>query len=1033
MSQQDEACSTTTSTLNAHEPFEANHQPNDSENHHHHIDTNDPSSNNHSSKSLSCSLQPLLEEIRKDLIQNSSSCNHVNNMWQYVEKICQVMNNEKEQHEVYAISSLKIGLELIVVWGIVPRLLKGVGISLSKRIESLSQQSKISVNKQSEFSENEKISRNELEKLVKCVKILCDISNWDEFYNQLVLQNYLTDIYSALFQILYLCNNLKKTLEQKQKENCPSSVIAHLSQQFGIDESDRLYCSELLYKLLTQTHESMVVYCLVTLLSQPTLPQWLKNRCTIWLSKTILRPKGVFAIISVMLDNVPESNFRHYEKIVDLIVAVPKDTNAQDYFKIICPQIIKLFRLRGKNSHHLLKTSALLCGKIIEKFPSIAQELILEPILSPLKKFIKFQQMADEEMQLYSTMVNGVSVSTSSSGDSNPNETFQRKTDSSLLSLEDEVHFQKEEILCDENEIGQCVEDIHRLLFGNTPASFMYNSISPIIPALFQLYCFVSKTKLYLKSACEEIMTSYFKISDDALQVTKRLVVFNRKLASNHYVTFCPGDSGGVSIKLVSELNRDYLWEASCLINLFKLLKNHTVAGDLFVHLITQFTVVKQHMESTLNHVEPCVKDEPFLSSSTPLLIFSHPQQQEVPLPENAIILLQVIQLLINEMGASIMKNTSQAISFVKFLLLNHENRFDEESLESVVMALGILSAILCGGISIKTLDEEEKLEDLKPILNRYKIYEHQQISEMASTALLSIDTKQYKEIHGNVEEYTEEEKIKIKFDHILQDLRDPLLPVRAHGVLSLREIVLEKKKNPIIEKQVHNIFDILQSQLKDEDTYVYLGAISGLTALGDVYPDTIIPILVDTFGDKKQTIEQRLKIGESLVDLAERCGQMLPKYAHYFVYCFLKCGKENDKDFELVRASSVSNLATLVQILKFGVHPFVQDIIDCASYVLNFDKSEHVRRAAVLIFDRFAKTFKTELFEVCEAATLDQFKTILNKAAFYDTDEIVRVNAKTVICEMDDLKDEQMTPTTYIPGADKNHYLNNFLKFMNH
>ncbi|KAF0982526.1 hypothetical protein FDP41_011456 [Naegleria fowleri] len=964
MSQQDEACSTTTSTLNAHEPFEANHQPNDSENHHHHIDTNDPSSNNHSSKSLSCSLQPLLEEIRKDLIQNSSSCNHVNNMWQYVEKICQVMNNEKEQHEVYAISSLKIGLELIVVWGIVPRLLKGVGISLSKRIESLSQQSKISVNKQSEFSENEKISRNELEKLVKCVKILCDISNWDEFYNQLVLQNYLTDIYSALFQILYLCNNLKKTLEQKQKENCPSSVIAHLSQQFGIDESDRLYCSELLYKLLTQTHESMVVYCLVTLLSQPTLPQWLKNRCTIWLSKTILRPKGVFAIISVMLDNVPESNFRHYEKIVDLIVAVPKDTNAQDYFKIICPQIIKLFRLRGKNSHHLLKTSALLCGKIIEKFPSIAQELILEPILSPLKKFIKFQQMADEEMQLYSTMVNGVSVSTSSSGDSNPNETFQRKTDSSLLSLEDEVHFQKEEILCDENEIGQCVEDIHRLLFGNTPASFMYNSISPIIPALFSI------------------------------------------------ILFC--DSGGVSIKLVSELNRDYLWEASCLINLFKLLKNHTVAGDLFVHLITQFTVVKQHMESTLNHVEPCVKDEPFLSSSTPLLIFSHPQQQEVPLPENAIILLQ-------------------AISFVKFLLLNHENRFDEESLESVVMALGILSAILCGGISIKTLDEEEKLEDLKPILNRYKIYEHQQISEMASTALLSIDTKQYKEIHGNVEEYTEEEKIKIKFDHILQDLRDPLLPVRAHGVLSLREIVLEKKKNPIIEKQVHNIFDILQSQLKDEDTYVYLGAISGLTALGDVYPDTIIPILVDTFGDKKQTIEQRLKIGESLVDLAERCGQMLPKYAHYFVYCFLKCGKENDKDFELVRASSVSNLATLVQILKFGVHPFVQDIIDCASYVLNFDKSEHVRRAAVLIFDRFAKTFKTELFEVCEAATLDQFKTILNKAAFYDTDEIVRVNAKTVICEMDDLKDEQMTPTTYIPGADKNHYLNNFLKFMNH
>ncbi|KAG2393977.1 hypothetical protein C9374_003741 [Naegleria lovaniensis] len=669
--------------------------------------------------------------------------------------------------------------------------------------------------------------------------------------------------------------------------------------------------------------------------------------------------------------------------------------------------------------------------------------------------------MADEEIQKYQSTIitsgsgsggnntNGSSIissasissstSTSSGNHNNHNsntssdirntteQPSKLKTDSSLLSLEDELP-QTEQVLCDESEIGQCVEDIHRLLFGNTPASFMFNSISPIIPALFQLYCFVSKTKLYLKSACEEIMTSYFKISDDALEVTKRLLIFDTKtIASSHYVTFCPGESGGVSIKLVSQLKRDYLWEANCMIQLFKLLKNHNVAGDLFVHLITQFTVMKQHGE-----MMQIIMDEIHSSSSPSLYVFPHSESQ--PLPENAIILLQVIQLLINEMGASIMKNTSQAIAFVKFLLLNHENRLDEESLESVVMALGILSAILCGGISVKTLDEEQKLEDLKPILDRYKVYEHQQISEMASSALLSIDTKQYKEFHGNFEEeYTEEQVIKIKFDHILQDLRDPLLPVRAHGVIALRDLVLEKKNNTLIEKQIKNIFDILQSQLKDEDTYVYLGAISGLTALGDVYPDTIIPILVDTFSDKRQAIEQRLKIGESLVDLAERCGQMLPKYAHYFVYCFLNCGKENDKDYEWVRASSISNLATLVQILRFGVHPFVQDIIDCASYVLNFDQSEHVRRAAVLIFDRFAKTFQTDLFEVFTESTLDQFKTILNNTAFYDKDEIVRVNAKAVICEMNDFQDERLYPSTYIPGADKKHFLNDFLKFMNH
>ncbi|KAL9655140.1 hypothetical protein ABK040_008916 [Willaertia magna] len=963
--------------------------------------TTEVSNNNITNDNNILTLTSFLEKLKTTISDNNNSLN----IWEIIQTICTLLKDKKQDDEVLAISSIKTSIELIVVWGILPRLLKGVGISISKRIATFSQHAKLIIEKQVELTEKEKHSKDEINKLVKCIKTLIEIMEWNDFYKTVILQNYLIDVFAAFFQILFISHQYKK---QFQKELIP--------------EEDYKFCTQQLFNLLTNTNESLIVTSLLTLLSQPIIPQWLQLRCTTWLSKTIIRPKGVHAIITSMLDNISESSTtRAYDKVVQLILTKPKDISTiEEYYSIISNQLIKLFHIRGKKSPQLLKVVALCCGKMIEKEPTLAKQFIMDPILEPLKRFITLQKQTEEEAFI---KISGFNSSNSNNKKEKKNkllidDDYNEEVTIRPLNENGEEEVDEETlIICDETELGQCIEDIHRLLFGNTPASFMFNTITPIIPALFQLYCFVSKTKLFLKSACEEIMTSYFKISDDALDVTKRLLIFDRKLISGKsFVTFCPGESGGVCIKKVSETKRDCLWEAQCMINLFKLMKNHTVAGDLFVHLITQFTFMKQHLiEQDLK-----MKEEG-------LGILN-----EASLPEGAIILLQVINLLISEMGASIMKNTSQTISFIKFLLLNNEHSIDEESLESLMMALGILSTILCGSIPVRTVEEEEKLQDLKPILERIKSHKDQQIAEMASTALLSIDTKEYRKIHTDVKEYSEEEKIKVKFDSILQDLRDPLLPVRAHGVFALRDLVLENKKNELVHAQLKNIFNILQAQLKDDDSYIYYGAIGGLSTLGDVYPDEIIPILVDSFGNKKQPIEERLKIGESLVEIAERCGQTLPKYAHYFVYCFLNCGKENDEDYELLRASALSNMATLVEILKFGVHPYIQDILDCCSYVLTFDESEHVRRAAILIFDRLVKTFKIEIFDLFNDVTSSKLTELLKRVAFYDNDDLVKINANAIISELDDLLQKRLTPSgPYIPGGDKDHFLNNFLKLL--
>lgn len=55
--------------------------------------------------------------------------------------------------------------------------------------------------------------------------------------------------------------------------------------------------------------------------------------------------------------------------------------------------------------------------------------------------------------------------------------------------------------------------------------------------------------------------------------------------------------------------------------------------------------------------------------------------------------------------------------------------------------------------------------------------------------------------------------------DTILKDLSDPLLPVRGHGLIALRRLVLAR--NPDADKNLQKILSIFRNQLDDNDTLV--------------------------------------------------------------------------------------------------------------------------------------------------------------------------------------------------------------------
>lgn len=51
----------------------------------------------------------------------------------------------------------------------------------------------------------------------------------------------------------------------------------------------------------------------------------------------------------------------------------------------------------------------------------------------------------------------------------------------------------------------------------------------------------------------------------------------------------------------------------------------------------------------------------------------------------------------------------------------------------------------------------------------------------------------------------------------ILRDLNDPLLPVRAHGLIELRKLVLSR--DPIAQNNLEKILNIFKTQIAEEDS----------------------------------------------------------------------------------------------------------------------------------------------------------------------------------------------------------------------
>ena len=140
-----------------------------------------------------------------------------------------------------------------------------------------------------------------------------------------------------------------------------------------------------------------------------------------------------------------------------------------------------------------------------------------------------------------------------------------------------------------------------------------------------------------------------------------------------------------------------------------------------------------------------------------------------------------------------------------------------------------------------------------------------------------------------------EEDQIRTTYQRTLKLLQDALLPMRAHGLLLLHELVTTHTGTAphevvrTLEPTIRNLF--LQA-VQDDNLYIFLNAVQGLAALGDSFDSQALSGLVGIYAGElqgvgagmltQQDVDMRLHVGEAFGQVIRQCEETLPCYGQF-------------------------------------------------------------------------------------------------------------------------------------------------------
>ncbi|KAI5632173.1 transport and Golgi organization protein 6 [Phthorimaea operculella] len=445
----------------------------------------------------------------------------------------------------------------------------------------------------------------------------------------------------------------------------------------------------------------------------------------------------------------------------------------------------------------------------------------------------------------------------------------------------------------------------------------------------------------------------------------------------------------GLIIKHVSETPEFCVSDAmSYFLNLFKQSSETQFATNVFEASLALLIELSSKRKSNKDH-------EVLLS-----------EDDEIPLTEVDEQYANILQLL-SEIATSpkvitaLKERPTIVLDFVEYFITKYQSSTDEEC---VTVALVLLNTILSNSNNVNDL--EHRLSSLIPILKKMADDESDFTSILCKEALSLISSNKPQKANSACEK-------------AISDVFDDLLPVRAHGIIELSKLIDAKDPETISKK--HYIFCLLQEQLKDPDSYLYLAAINGIASLGVHCTEDVLQVLckeflqvssdqkdIQTSGDQNRVAELRMKIGDIIVKVTKRLGEMAIVHKTILLNTML-CGCRDDDP--LIRTSALSNLAEIVLVLHYRIGTIIYEVLLCIWGIIETDKAVECRRAAVMVISSLLKGLGKETLIQLKENLLPIYRTLKNLYRDPVEDSVVRLHAQIALEELDDIVKEFLFP----------------------
>ncbi|CEJ58067.1 hypothetical protein PMG11_06738 [Penicillium brasilianum] len=204
----------------------------------------------------------------------------------------------------------------------------------------------------------------------------------------------------------------------------------------------------------------------------------------------------------------------------------------------------------------------------------------------------------------------------------------------------------------------------------------------------------------------------------------------------------------------------------------------------------------------------------------------------------------------------------------------------DQDTSDSLSTAFSLLSTVLASPEFALSQETKTLLEAIKDHLDQLIPLLPSALSKPATTSSMLLEIQLTSPEHDDTKPTPSHITDLETHRQALANLNSELPPVQAEGFSLLSNLIM--KSSPVLD--IPSTLTLLLSIITDiseataNDEFIYLNAIKLIGTLASRHPRTVVNTLVDNYTDKSEqrTLDQRLKIGESLLRTAQDLGEAL-------------------------------------------------------------------------------------------------------------------------------------------------------------